>query len=51
MKLLVQSDDYGITEAGAHGAIKAIKDGIVRNTGFFSNMPWAEYCLELIRPI
>jgi len=50
MKLLVQSDDYGITEAVSFGIIKGIKDGIIRNTGFFSNMPWAEYCAELIRP-
>lgn len=50
MKLLVQSDDYGITKACALGAIEAIRNGIVRNTGLFANMPWAEECVELIRP-
>ncbi|MCI8401379.1 MAG: ChbG/HpnK family deacetylase [Lachnospiraceae bacterium] len=50
MKLLVQSDDYGITEAQARGAIQAITEGIVRNTGLFSNMPWAPRCVEWIRP-
>lgn len=50
MKLLVQSDDYGITLAQAHGCIEAIKNGIVRNTGLFANMPWAKECVELIKP-
>lgn len=49
MKLLVQSDDYGITEACARGCIKGIKDGIIRNTGLFTNMPWAEECVGWIR--
>ncbi len=50
MKLLVQSDDYGITRAAAAGVIHSIKNGVIRNTGFFSNMPWAEECAEWIRP-
>lgn len=49
MKLLVQSDDYGITEACAHGCIKGIRDGIIRNTGLFVNMPWAAKCVEWIQ--
>ena len=50
MKLLVQSDDYGITKAVSLGIIGGIRNGIVRNTGLFANMPWAEECVELIRP-
>lgn len=50
MKLLVQSDDYGITPAVAEGIIYGITHGIVRNTGLFSNMPWAEECVRKIRP-
>lgn len=50
MKFLVQSDDYGMTIAQAHGALYGIKHGIVRNTGFFPNMPWAEECAEMIKP-
>lgn len=42
MKVLFQSDDYGITKAQALGCLEAIHHGIIRNTGFFSNMPWAE---------
>ena len=50
MKLLVQADDYGMTPAVADGIIYGIRHGIVRNTGLFSNMPWAEECVEKIRP-
>ena len=50
MKFLAQSDDYGITRGCAYGALYAIRKGVIRNTGLFSNMPWAEECVELIRP-
>ena len=50
MKLLVQSDDYGITMGTAYGALHAIEHGIVRNTGLFANMRHAPACVELIRP-
>ena len=50
MKLLVQSDDYGITKAQACGAIDGIRNGIIRNTGLFVNMPWSEECVEMIYP-
>ena len=50
MKLLMQSDDYGITPAAADGIIYAITHGVIRNTGFFSNMPWSEECAEKIKP-
>lgn len=50
MKLLFQSDDYGITRAASLGIIHSIKNGVVRNTGLFSNMPWAAECVEWIRP-
>ncbi len=39
MKLLIQSDDYGITEAVSEGIVKGIKKGVIRNTGLFVNMP------------
>ena len=50
MKLLVQSDDYGITKAAAAGVIDGIRNGIIRNTGVFTNMPWASECIEWIYP-
>jgi len=50
MKLLVQSDDYGITPGVSSGIIYGIKHGMIRNTGLFANMPWTEECVEMIRP-
>ena len=50
MKLLIQSDDYGMTRAVAQGIIHGIRNGVVRNTGLFSNMPWAAEVVEWIRP-
>lgn len=50
MKLIIQSDDYGITRAQALGCIEGIKNGIVRNTGIFTNMPWFDEVAEWIRP-
>lgn len=50
MRLLFQSDDYGITRAVSLGIIHGITHGVVRNTGLFANMPWAEECVEWIRP-
>ncbi|MFR7592059.1 MAG: ChbG/HpnK family deacetylase [Longibaculum sp.] len=50
MKLLVQSDDYGMSEACALGCLKGIQDGIIRNTGLFVNMPWTKKCVEWIKP-
>ncbi|MFV0479572.1 MAG: ChbG/HpnK family deacetylase [Anaerorhabdus sp.] len=50
MKLLIQSDDYGITKRVADGIIDGIKQGVIRNTGLFVNMPWAQECVDKIRP-
>ena len=38
-QVLCQADDYGITEAVSAGIRKAVRDGVVRNTGLFVNMP------------
>ena len=50
MKLLIQSDDYAITKAQAAGVIDGIKNGLIRNTGLFVNMPWSSECVEWIYP-
>lgn len=50
MKLIAQSDDYGITPGCARGALEAIRHGIIRNTGLFANMPWAKECVDEISP-
>lgn len=50
MKLLIQCDDYGITKGQAAGAIEGIKNGVIKNTGFFVNMPWSEEVFKMIQP-
>ncbi len=39
IRVLCQADDYGITDAVSAGIRKAVKHGLVRNTGLFVNMP------------
>ena len=50
MKILFQSDDYGITRAVSLGCIRGIEAGVIRNTGMFANMPWIEECVSWIEP-
>ena len=49
MKLLFQSDDYGITEGVTCGILKGIRDGLICNTGLFTNMPSSEFAAEQIK--
>jgi predicted glycoside hydrolase/deacetylase ChbG (UPF0249 family) len=48
MKLLFQADDYGITEGVACGILKGIREGMVRNSGLFVNMPSSEFAASQI---
>lgn len=50
-KLLVQSDDYGLTYGIADGTLRAIKDGIIGNTGLFVNMKSSEYAAKIIKDV
>lgn len=50
-KLLFQSDDYGISDAVSDGIIKGIKEGIIRNTGLFVNMPSSLRAANMIKDI
>jgi predicted glycoside hydrolase/deacetylase ChbG (UPF0249 family) len=49
MKLLFQSDDYGITEGVTCGILKGIREGLIRNTGLFVNMPRSEFAAAQIK--
>lgn len=49
MKLLVQGDDFGFTKAVTLGIIDAIENGVLRNTGLFTNMPDAVLAAEFIK--
>lgn len=49
IKLLVQSDDYGITSGVSAGIREGIKNGIIRNTGLFVNMPSSYQAVQDIK--
>jgi len=49
MKLLFESDDYGITEAVTCGILKGIREGLIRNTGLFVNMPSSAFAAKQIK--
>lgn len=51
MKLLFQADDYGLTESTACGILKGIREGVIRNTGLFVNMPASEHAASMIRDV
>ncbi len=51
MKMIIQADDYGITRAVADGIVACGKQGMMTQTGFFTNMPWADYCAERIKEV
>ena len=48
MKLLIQSDDYGITKGVSYGIIEGIKNGVIKCTGMFTNMPSTKEAAEMI---
>ena len=50
MKLIIQSDDLGITEAVSCGIARAAREGAITCTGLFSNMPAAPFAVELMKP-
>ncbi|MDR2467619.1 MAG: chitin disaccharide deacetylase [Spirochaetaceae bacterium] len=47
MKLIVNADDFGLSEAVNHGIIKAYTAGVVRSTTLMVNMNAVEHALEL----
>lgn len=50
MKLIVQSDDFGITESVSCGIVKGIREGVITCTGLFSNMDDAEESVRMLEP-
>lgn len=51
MKLIFQSDDYGITRAVSEGILYGIKNGIIRSTGLFTNMPDSKWAAGKVKDI
>lgn len=48
-KLIINADDFGLTEGCNKGIIKAINDGIVTSTTVMINMPYAIEGIELLK--
>lgn len=48
MKLIVQADDYAMTDAVAEGILKCARNGILTQTGLMTNGPHAEYYTKRI---
>ena len=48
MKLIVQADDFAMTDAVAEGILKAARDGILTQTGLMTCGPHAEYYAKRI---
>ena len=46
MKLLVQADDYGMTIGVTEGIVASARDGVLTQTGLFTNMPSTEYAVR-----
>lgn len=49
MKLIIQSDDLGITEAVSCGIARAAREGAITCTGLFSNMQAAPFAVNLMK--
>ena len=49
MKLIVNSDDYGLTEGVNYGVIKALQKGVLRSTTAMVNMPAIKHAVKLAK--
>ena len=46
-KLIINADDFGLSEAVNYGIISAHKTGVVTSTSTMANMPGFEHAMEL----
>ena len=51
MKMMIQADDYGITKAVVDGIVECAKQGMMTQTGIFTNMPWVDYAAKRIKEV
>lgn len=49
MDIIVNSDDFGLTEGVNYGVIKALKNGVLRSTTAMVNMPAIEHAVKLAK--
>lgn len=48
-KLIINADDFGLSEGVNYGIISAYKSGVVRSTSTMANMPGFEHAMELLK--
>lgn len=48
-KLIINADDFGLSEAVNYGIISSYKSGVVRSTSTMANMPGFEHAMELLK--
>ncbi|MBQ9327127.1 MAG: ChbG/HpnK family deacetylase [Solobacterium sp.] len=49
MNLLIRADDLGFSEAVNLGIAKTVKEGLIRNIGLMTNMPYSQHGYDLIK--
>ena len=49
MELLIRADDLGFSEAVNLGIAKTVHEGIIRNVGLMTNMPYSRHGYDLIK--
>ncbi|MCT4611744.1 MAG: carbohydrate deacetylase [Clostridia bacterium] len=49
MKLIINSDDFGLTKSINKGILQGMKEGIITSTSIMMNMPGAEDAIEIIK--
>lgn len=48
MRLLITSDDFGITDSVSCGILKAIREGVMTQTGLFTNLPGSAWAAQTL---
>ncbi len=46
MKLIINADDFGLSQSISDGIIKGIEEGYITSTSIMSNMEYAEYAIK-----
>ena len=46
MKLIINADDFGLSQSITDGIVEGIKDGYITSTSLMVNMPFAKYAID-----
>ena len=46
MKLIIEADDFGLSESVSDGIVDGIKHGFITSTNIMANMPCAKYAVD-----